>query len=236
MSTTRLFSLAALVALTSCGGGSSGAGGNNTGGDFVVLSTEPSDNGQLFLNDPIRIDFSNPVDLGSVDLTTFGFQVFDQVGTPIAEPVAGEFMLGTSPGDSAPGRRLMFVPVLPTNNLYTNGGFRPGRTYQVQLVGGNVNNGTVILDQSGQGLTLPRTFSFATADGTTPSALFRNTAPGGPRRAAFEVSPTPDTDGVVLNKLGAAPVELRLRFDQPLNPSSANIPTEVETDPLTRNS
>ena len=236
VSTTRLFSLAALAALASCGGGSSSGGGVNTGGDFVVLSTEPSDNGQLFLNDPIRIDFSNPVDLSSVDLTTFGFQVFDQIGTPVAEPVAGQFMLGTSPGDVTAGRRLMFVPVLPTNNLYTNGGFRPGRTYQVQLVGGNVNNGTVILDQGGQGLTLPRTFSFTTADGTTPSALFRNTAPGGPRRAAFEVLPTPDTSGVVLNKLGAAPVELRLRFDQPVNPSSANIPTEVETDPLTRNS
>jgi len=243
VSSTRLFSLAGLVSLAalaclpSCGGSGGGStGGVSTGGDFVVLSTEPSDNGQLFLNDPIRIDFSNRVDLGSVDLTTFTFQVFDQIGTPVAEPVAGQFMLGTSPGDDVEGRRLMFVPVLPTNNLYTNGGFRPGRTYEVQLVGGNVNNGTVLRDVNGRPLALPRTFRFSTADGTTPSALFRNTAPGGPRRAAFEITPTPDTTGVVLNKLGTAPVELRLRFDQPLNPSSANVPTEVETDPLTRNS
>ena len=234
VSFTRLFSLAALVALASCGGGGSAPG--ETGGDFIVLSTEPVDNGQLFLNDPIRIDFSTKVDLGSVDLTTFSFQVFDQIGQPIAEPVAGDFSIGTSPGDDLPGRRLLFSPVLPTNNLYTNGGFRPGRTYEVQLVGGNVNNNTVIRDQSGQGLTLPRTFRFETADETTPSALFRNTAPGGPKRSAFEIAPAPDTSGVVLNKLGAAPLELRLRFDQPLNPSSNNIPTEVETDPLTRNS
>ena len=240
VSSTRRFptalagSLAILSALTSCGGGSTSD--SLTGGDFVVLSTEPSDNGQLFLNDAIRIDFSNPVDIDSVDLTTFNFQVFDQLGNVVAEPVAGQFSIGTSPGDSEPGRRLLFTPVLPTNNLYTNGGFRPGRTYQTQLVGGNVNNNTVIRDTGGKGLALPRTFSFSTADGTTPGDLFRNTAPGGPKRTAFEISPTPDTNGVVLNKLGAAPVELRLRFDQPLNPASTNIPTDVETDPLTRNS
>ncbi|MFN3241400.1 MAG: Ig-like domain-containing protein [Planctomycetota bacterium] len=236
MSTTRLFSLAVLAALASCGGGGGSTGGVKTGGDFVVLSTEPSDNGQLFLNDPIRIDFSNRVNLDSVNLSTFTFQVFDQIGQPVAEPVAGRFELGTSPGDTEAGRRLRFVPVLPTNNLYTNGGFRPGRTYEVQLVGGNRNNGTVLRDVGGKALALPRTFRFKTADGTTPSALFRNTAPGGPRRTAFEVTPTPDTTGVVLNKLGAAPVELRLRFDQPLNPSSTNVPTAIQTDPLTRNS
>ena len=233
---TRLFSLAALITLAACGGGGSTSG--DSGGDFVVLSTEPSDNGQLFLNDSIRIDFSEPVDLDSVDLTTFSFQVFDQIGQVVAEPVAGQFVLAVSPLDERGrlGTRLEFVPVLPTNDLYTNGGFRPGRTYQVQLVGGNVNNGTVLRDTSGQGLRFPRTFSFSTADGTTPAALFRNTAQGGPRRAAFQVSPTPDTSGVVLNKLGAAPVELRLSFDQPLNPASTNLPTAIETDPLRRNS
>ena len=82
---TRLFSLAVLVTLAACGGGSST--GSSTGGDFVVLSTEPSDNAQLFLNDAIRIDFSNPVDLNSVDLTTFTFQVFNQIDQPVAEPV-----------------------------------------------------------------------------------------------------------------------------------------------------
>jgi len=29
---------------------------------------------------------------------------------------------------------------------------------------------------------------------------------------------------------------VRLRFDQPLNPSSANVPVAIPTDPLTRNS
>ena len=234
-SSIRLSSLAALAVFAACSGGSS-SDGSSTGGDFIVLSTEPSDNAQLFLNDPIRIDFSNPVDLSSVDLTTFSFQVFDQIGNSVAEPVAGSFRLGVSPGDTEVGRRLEFVPVLPTNDLFTNGGFRPGRTYMVQLVGGSQVNNTVIRDASGRGLDLPQSFQFSTADGTAPGQLFRNTAGGGPKRTGFEITPTPDTTGVVLNKLGNPPVELRLKFDQPLNPSSSNVPVAIVTDPLLRNS
>lgn len=234
VSPTRFSLLAAAALLAGCSGGGS-TGDVRTGGQFVVLSTEPSDNAQLFLNDAIRVDFSNPVDFDSVDLSTFSFQVLDQLGNTVAEPVAGRFEIGTSPGDAEPGRRLLFIPRLPTNDLYTNGGFRPGRTYRVELVGGNRVNGTVLRDRNGRALAQPRTFQFTTSDGTTPAQLFRNTAPGGPRRAAFEVTPTPDATGVVLNKLGSPPVELRLRFDQPLNPSSTNVPVAIDINPLTRN-
>jgi len=231
-------SLASLAMFAACGGGGGTTGGLKTGGDFIVLSTEPSENGQLFLNDAIRIDFSRDVDLASVDRNTFSFQVRDQLGNIVAEPVAGSFRIGTSPGDSKPGRRLLFVPRLPTNDLYTNGGFRPGRTYEVQLVGGNKVNDTTIRDTSGKKLALPRTFRFSTADGTTPGDLFRNTVSGGPRRAGFEITPTPDaaTNRVVLNKLGAPSVEVRLRFDQALNPNSVNVPVTIDTNPETRNS
>ena len=234
----RPFSLAILVALAGCSGGGST---NGTGGNFVVLKTEPVDNATLFLNDAIQIDFSNPVDLDSVDLTTFSFEVRNQLGLVVAEPVAGTFEIGTSPGDAVAGRRLRFVPRLPTNDLFTNGGFRPGRTYTVQLVGGSQVNVTTMLDTGGKPLALPKSFRFSTADGTTPAQLFRNTAAGGPRRAGFEILPTPDAAGpeagrVSLNKLGTPAVELRLLFDQPLNPSSTNVPVNIETSPLLRNS
>lgn len=235
LSSARLFSLASLAVLASCSGGGSSTGDLFVGGDFIVLSSEPSDNAQLFLNDPISIDFSTPVDLDSVDLTTFSFQVFNQIGDAVSEPVAGFFQLAASPGDAAVGRRLQFVPVLPTNDGYTNGGFRPGRTYQVQLVGGNRNNDTVLRDTGGQALSIPRSFQFSTADGTTPGELFSNRTAGGPRGVGFEITPTPDTTGVVLNKLGGPPVEIRLLFDQPLNPASGNVPVAIETDPLLRN-
>lgn len=217
-----------------CSGGSD-TGDLLTGGDFVVLSTQPETNGQLFLNDPIRIDFSTGIDLDSVDLTTFSFQVFDQLGNPLQENVSGIFRIGTSPGDAAPGRRLEFVPVFPTNDTFDNGGFKPGRTYNVQLVGGDRINGTVLRDVAGRALLQPVSFQFRTAEGTTPAQLFRNTLPGGPRRTGLDVTPRAEDGAVVLNRFGAPPVEIRLVFDQPINPRSSNIPTAFDPDPLTRN-
>ncbi|MBL8732407.1 MAG: hypothetical protein JNN13_08565 [Planctomycetes bacterium] len=231
----RLFSLAVLAALTACSSGGDSVGSIKTGGDFIVLQTEPSDNGTLFLNDSINIDFSNDVDLDSVSLSTFAFEVKDQLGNIVSEPVAGGFALGKSPGDAVVGRRLKFTPRLPTNDLYTNGGFRPGRKYTVQLVGGSNLSNTVLRDAKGKSLSVPRTFSFQTADGTSPGQLFRNTAPGGPRRTGLEFTPGFDSNSrVVLNKLGAPPLEVRLKFDQPLSPTSTNVPVAVNIDPATR--
>lgn len=235
--TLRLLSLAALASLVGCSGSGGGATGTvKTGGDFLVLKSEPSDNGRLYLNDAIELDFSNEVDLNSVNLNTFTIQVLDQVGNTVAEPVAGLFSLATSPGDTSSGRRLRFTPRLPTNDLYTNGGFRPGRTYVVQLVGGDRVSGTVLLDKGGRALERPQSFRFSTSSGTSPSELFRNTVAGGPRRIAVQVTPSVDNDLVALSKIGGPPVEVRITFDQPLNPASSNVPTAVDTNPLTRSS
>ena len=236
----RILSLAALAALVfpACNGGGSPPQGGvspiNPGGKFLVMKTEPLNNGRLFLNDPIRIDFSTPVDLTSADLNTFSFQVLDQNGNPVTEQPAGTFATDVSPGDSLPGRRLLFKPRLPSNDTYDNGGFRPGRTYLVQLVGGDQRNGNVLRDINGKGLSVPVTFQFSTADGTSPAQLFRDTLAGGPRRLGYQITPEPDAQGVALNKLGLAPVEIRLQFDQQLNPHSSNVPVSLDTNPLLR--
>ncbi|MEM7202895.1 MAG: hypothetical protein AAF628_21735 [Planctomycetota bacterium] len=229
--------LAATLALTLAGcTGSSAADLGPVGGDFLVLRTEPQNNGRLFLNDPISLDFSTPVDLSTANLNTIAFQVFDASGNPVPEQPAGHFRLGRSPGDAEVGRRLEFVPRFPTNNAYTDGGFRPGRRYSVQLVGGS-DRGDVLKDSRGKALSAPATFAFATADGTTPGELFRDTRPGGPRRlqpSGFSVTPV-DAQGLVpLNKAGQSMVQVVLRFDQPLNPHSANVPVDVSPDPLAR--
>lgn len=231
------------ITFAGCSGGDDTVGTIKTGGDFVVLSTVPSNNGQLFLNDSIQIDFSNAVNLDSANLSTFSFLVRDQIGNVVNEPVPGTFALARSPSDSVVGRRLSFVPRLPTNDAFTDGSFRPGRVYEVNLVGGDRVTGTVLRDAAGKGLKDPVSFRFSTSDGTTPTQLFRNTAAGGPRRTGFLVSPTPDSigtaapdgPGAVLNKLGAPGIEVRLLFDQPLNPSSVNVPVNVDINPLTRN-
>lgn len=201
-----MLSLATLAAvMAACSGGSDATANANSGnGKFLVLKTEPLNNGRLFLNDPIRIDFTNQVNLVSADLNTMSFQVLDQNGSPLAEQPAGRFALDTSPGDTVSGRRLLFVPTFPTNDTYSNGGFRPGRTYLARLVGGSNINGTVLRDNNNRGLAVPVTFSFSTADGTTPAQLFRNRVAGGPRRTDFQITPASDA-GVLLNKLGSSP-------------------------------
>jgi hypothetical protein len=217
----------------SCTGGGGGSGVRGTSGDFVVLKTEPANNGKLFLNEPIRIDLSNPVDANTANLNTVSFAVFDLDGKALIEQPAGTFRIATSPGDSAPGRRLEFVPRFPTNDTFDNGGFRPGRTYLVQLIGGDQRRGNVLRDSAGKALARAASFRFRTADGTTPSQLFLDTKGGGPRRVAFTVTPA-DATGVALNLGGQAPVEVRLGFDQPLNPNSNNVPVRLSTDPTRR--
>ncbi len=229
--TTFLLALAAAAA--SCSGGSTGTG-TIFSGAFSVLGTEPLNGGRLFLNDPIRFDFSTPVELTTADLNTVSFSVLDLNGNPVAEQPTGHFELAKRPGDDVIGRRLMFVPTLPSDDDYSNGGFRPGRTYLVRLVGGDRHNDSVLKDQLGNGLGNAQTFRFSTADGTTPAQLFRNGKAGGPRRAGFSVTPSAEAAGVALNKFGTPTVEVRVQFDQPLNPNSGNVPVKLDTNPLLR--
>lgn len=228
--------LAALFALAAC---SSGGGSNTesttpgTSGDFVVLRTEPANNGQLFLNESISVDFSNPVDLSTADLNTVSFQVFDLNGNPLTEQPQGSFSVRNTPGDTVANRRLVFSPRFPTNDTFDNGGFRPGRRYLVQLAAGQQNTTTLQDALTNQRLRRPSAFEFRTADGTTPFELFRDTRAGGPRRTGFTVSQL--SSGVApLSLLGQAGVEVRLDFDQPLNPSSANVPVGISPDPTRR--
>lgn len=218
------------------GGGTSNVGG--TGGDFLLLRVTPPDNASLFLNDAIRFDFSQVVDLSTADLNSISFNVFDLTGTALGEQPRGFFRVGTAPGDAVPGRRLEFVPLLPTDDLFSNGGFKPGRRYVVQLVGGDRRNGVVLRDVRGRELNQPISFSYTTVDGSSAGELFRNTRPGGPRRVAFEVSPSTlmaNGERVVEPSFNAsAPLEVRLTFDQPVNPQSVNVPAAIDLDSRTR--
>jgi hypothetical protein len=205
-----------------------------TSGDFAVLNTTPTNGGRIFLNDAISIDFSTPVDLDSANLTTVSFQALDQQGIPNSELVSGSFQLAASPGDTAVGRRLQFVPRYADDNDYTNGGLRAGRTYLVQLVGGEAQNGTVLRDTNRKALRQPVTFRFGTTEGTQPAQLFRNPKSGGPTRIGLEITTATDLSSVPLNLFGTPPLEVRLRFDQALNPSDVNVPVHLDNDPLVR--
>ncbi len=218
--------------LCACSGGG-GAAADAAGGDFVAEKTDPVNGAILFLNDAVSVDFSAPVDLDSASLTTMSFQVFDQNGSALQELVTGNFNLATRPGDAEPGRRLQFVPSFPTNNTFSDGGFRAGRGYLVSLVGGN-SPSTVLRSSTGKQLALPLTFRFSTRDGTQPAQLFRNPQTGGPARVGLEVTTATDLQNVPLALFGAPPLEVRLHFDQALNPADTNVPVNLDTDPLVR--
>ncbi len=230
----RIVPLATVAALTAC----SGSGGGTTGElstRFSALKTDPVNGATIFLNDPISIDFSTNVDIDSAGLTTVTFQALDQLGVPVQdELVTGSFSTDRSPGDLVAGRRLLFVPTFPTNNDFSNGGFRSGRTYLVRLVGGEGET-TVLRNTDGRALESPVTFSFGTREGTQPAQLFRNPKSGGPTRTGFEVSTASDLGDVPLGLFGAPPLEVRLHFDQALNPNDTNVPVNVVTNPLYRN-
>lgn len=235
----------ATTLVAGCSGGGAGDGIPGTSGDFIVLRTTPNNNGQLYLNEEIALDFSNNVDLGSADFSAMTFAVFDLNGKQLSEPVEGRFGLSTATGDQSvrdpntgeitEGRRLVFKPKFPTTDTYDNGGFRPGREYIVQLIKGDHRRNVGLLDYSGKGLESAVSFKFTTADGTTPSQLFRDTKVGGPRKTSFSVTPSnPLTQEVELSQLGQVATEIRLSFDQPLNPHSANVPFGIDLDPRTR--
>lgn len=235
--------IAACLVAGACSGGSGGAtnGTVKTGGDLLVLKTEPQDNGRLFLNEPIRVDFTNPIDIASVDLNSFTFLVSDLAGNVLQEPPFGEFRVTTSPGDSDAGRRLEFVPTFPTSDSYGDGGFKPGRRYTVQIIGGDVRGGAVIRDTAGKTVRNAVAFTFTTATGVSPSSLFRDTQAGGPRQHrdaqgrldGFSVLPG-GSSAAALSLANQPPVEVRLRFDQPLNPASTNVPRNVDPNPTKR--
>jgi|GEM_PF-1815769 len=228
-----------LLALSACGGGGAsvgqaGFGGGFGSGDFQVIRTAPVNGGTIFLNDPVSVDFSTPVDLNSATLSTMAFQALDQQGNPISELVTGTFVLGRANGDTEIGRRLQFVPRFPTNNDFTNGGFKSGRTYLVRLVGGAANNNQVLRDINGTALNQPITFQFSTREGTQPAQLFRDPKSGGPLGTGLSVSTAADLSDVPLGLFGAPPLEIRLDFDQALNPSTGNVPVAFDVDPLVR--
>ena len=220
-----------LLAFAACSGSDSGA----NSGDFAVLKTDPVNAATIYLNDPVNIDFTTMVDLDSATLSTMTFQALDQQGLTVSELVVGDFSIGTSPGDAEPGRRLQFVPRFASNNAYTNGGFKAGRSYLVQLVGGEANNNTVLRDTNGRALLQPMTFRFGTRDGSQPTQLFRNPLPGGPTRTGLAVSTAASLNDVPLGLFGAPPLEIRLDFNQALNPNNTNVPSNLDIDPLVRN-
>lgn len=206
-----------LMLAAACGSGAR-TGGVGPAQDLVVIGSEPLSGSRLQLGDAFSIDVSAALDPVSLQADAFTFQVFDGDGAELAESVEGTFELGTASGDTAPGRRVTFLPRLPTATGAA--GLRAGRRYVVTIRGGDEGP---LRGIDGARIAATSRFEFTTVTGTTNRELYRDTRKGGPARAGFAVAPL-DGELATLSLLGRMPVEVRLRFDQPLDPSPENLP------------
>ncbi|MEZ5963900.1 MAG: Ig-like domain-containing protein [Planctomycetota bacterium] len=217
------------MAACSSGGGTT-ATLPGTGGDFFVFATDPQPEAQIFLNDSVSIVFTKDVDVATANFNSVAFSVFDLNGNGLQEQPRGTFEVLSTTGPDANLRVLRFNPTFPDNDDYSNGGFKPGRRYLMQLAQGDARQGATLRDTSGKGLREPFTLSFQTVDGDTPSQLFRDIEVDGPQVVSAEV--TPSENGVaLLGKRHERPCEVRVQFNQPVNPASTNIPTQLDPNP-----
>ncbi|MAE77511.1 MAG: hypothetical protein CMJ85_11660, partial [Planctomycetes bacterium] len=200
---------------------------------FIVLKTEPANNGRIFLNQKVQITFTNEIDLTTANFNSVAFFVFDAQGNPLSEQVVGKFQYGKNTDDVEDQRILEFIPRLPSNDTYSNGGFKPARRYRVSLIGTTNQANPTLRDKTGRPLSVNspiQTLEFQTASGSTPQELFLDREIGGPRVSNLQIGPLVGTR-VSLNRMGGVPVELRIDFNQPLNPHSTNVPLRQDLDP-----
>ncbi len=213
---------AALGFFASCGGGGSSttakAGAPGSGGAFLVKESEPPNNGVVFLNQAIQVTFTQDVDLSSVDLNSWSFTAYDsRSGRSTGEQVIGRFSYAPAFNGGVNKRVIQFLPTFPTNDTFDNGGFRPGRRYEVHLNGAESKTTPVIRSVFGQVLQRGFTFSFTTPNGSTPEELFYDSKPGGPKKVSLDPE---DTVEKLNFFMGGGLEAVTLVFNQPLNPSS----------------
>ncbi|MHC5065733.1 MAG: Ig-like domain-containing domain [Planctomycetota bacterium] len=101
--------------------------GSQKSGKLAIIHESPSaaagEEALVLLNQEVVVYFSEPIDPLSVTEETF--RVVDQEG----RGVAGARSLGLS------GSSIIFSPVPPVQRDLSDGSFRPGESYQVQIMG-----------------------------------------------------------------------------------------------------
>ncbi|MFT7485699.1 MAG: hypothetical protein ACI9F9_001549 [Candidatus Paceibacteria bacterium] len=226
-----------------CSGSSSSSSSTGSSGGTFALSSISVSGGQTWqINRPITFTFSADVDFDTVNLNTISIHQLNGL------PAVGEF--SPAVGD---GRAVVFQPVCPTTEDFSDAGFRPGGIdYRIDIPT-TANGSTVVHSAAGKALksSFPRTF--ATPDTTILSELFLDPLPGpvsavvspgigtsivlGEGATATEVFFAVQMDGsgglpggtLVPNNYYSNPesrTTLHVRFDQPVSPLASNINSE----------
>jgi hypothetical protein len=154
--------VAAVATLAGCSGSSSGSSSFQLVGAIAEgLGLLPQNS--VYLNNKIVVDFSDNVDPASVTPQTFRLLI----GPDFIDPAEGT--VGVS------GRRIVFIPKLPTENDLSDSGFQADTTYRLICRGSPDLN--VIRSKTGKPLTATSTFEFRTREN---EPFFSDFAPGPP--------------------------------------------------------
>lgn len=127
-------------------------------GELVLRSFAPQIKQNVFLNEELSFHFSAEVDPASVNTESV-----------VIETLGGERALGRL---SVVGRRIAFRPEAPHARDLSDGGFRPGTTYTVRLVGFPRPDGIRGVGGEPLGRTFSGSFTTVAPDETQSNLLF----------------------------------------------------------------
>ncbi len=173
LSTRAIVGLTALSA-TLLIGGCSGSGASSTAdavgtanGAFQLSSINVDPGQSWQINRAVEFIFSAPVDFDTVNLNTISIQETS------GAPAVGDF----TPGDNA--RTVIFQPVCPTRDDFSDAGFRPGGvTYQIH-VPTSATGATTVHSATNKPLSASFPSNFLTPTSTNDLALlFLDPVPG----------------------------------------------------------
>lgn len=197
---TRCVMLGIGLALAACDRGSSTA----------RPDAELGSAGLVAVDEPLRITFRGAIDTASVFDATLSIVAVDGPGVGIAP--RGSWRLAAEDA-------VEFVPELPAPEprpLPTSGGLAPATRYELRVVGGDATG--ALRFANGERLASSVVFAVTTRAGDVDD-VFASARPGGPRLVAVSASPRDDDGRLRIGRLGDH-TELRLAFDQPLDPRS----------------
>ena len=175
------------------------------------------------LDEVLLVQFAGPLDPGSLGTTTAQLRA-------TSGPDAGMAARGTW---RVEGRLLTFTPALPEQEpIATSGGLQSDTAYELRITGGEQPEALRMLD--GRPLEESLRYALRTRAGSTAVELFAGNLPLGPQPTAVQATPLA-ADGRWRLGRSSERCELRLHFDQPLDPSESNLPrtpTDARRGPI----
>jgi hypothetical protein len=235
------FALAALAvlagALSSCGGGGGSGGGNPATGALRLVSISVTEGATWELNRSVRLEFSRAVDPAVLGSSSVRITAADGL------PAAGQYLLEEPDV-------LVFEPACPLDLSLDGFGFRRGVDYV--LVVEDQDDAAPVLAADGAELLEGASIAFTAADGTDAADVLWDPIVGAPSPIVRPIgSQLVDSSRVVIGEQGveeyfefvpstgaAVPIDdlplnlpstfasqvcVALLFDQPIDPSPANL-------------